>query len=105
MNKTKLFVKSIVYSFKLVYRSSGLMLIIYLLLNILGSTLGLFETYALKYILDNLSATNPQIYLILESFRTVSGKIFTPVLEGTLYNMQGLVDASAIALKDSISPL
>ena len=65
MNKMKLFMKSIGYSVKLVYKSSGIMLLIYFLLNIFGSTLGLFETYALKYILDNLSATSPQIDLIL----------------------------------------
>ena len=65
MNKMNLFFKSIGYSVKLVYKSSGIMLLIYFLLNILGSTLGLFETYALKYILDNLSATSPQIDLIL----------------------------------------
>lgn len=65
MNKMKLFFKSIGYSVKLIYKSSGLMLLIYLSLNIIGSTLGLFETYAMKYILDNLSATTPQIDLIL----------------------------------------
>lgn len=65
MNKMRLCFKSIGYSVKLVYKSSGIMLLIYFLLNILGSTLGLFGTYALKHILDNLSSVNLKISLIL----------------------------------------
>ena len=64
MNRVKLFFKSIGYSVKLVYKSSGIMLLIYFLLNIIGSTLGLFSTYALKYVLDNLSNQSPQISFV-----------------------------------------
>lgn len=65
MNNKRLFFKSIGYSVKLVYKSSGFTLLIYFSLNILGSTLGLFGTYALKHILDNLSSVNLKISLIL----------------------------------------
>ena len=65
MNQFKLFFKSIGYSVKLIYRSSGLLLLIYFLLSISGATLGLFGTYALKYILDNLSEANQKMSLVL----------------------------------------
>lgn len=65
MKKMKLFFRCIGYSVKLVYRSSGLMLPVYFLLNILGSTWGLFGTYALKQILDNLSGVDLKMSLIL----------------------------------------
>lgn len=65
MNKMKLFIKSIGYSVKLVYKSSGVMLFIYFILSILGSTVGLLGTFILKNIFDNLSSLNIQINLIL----------------------------------------
>ena len=64
MNQFKLFFKSIGYSVKLIYRSSGLLLLIYFILSISGATLGLFGTYALKYILDNLSEANQKMSLV-----------------------------------------
>ena len=65
MNKTKLFIKSIGYSANLVYKSSGFMVLIYFALNIISSTLTLFSTFALKYVLDSLSNENLHIQTIL----------------------------------------
>lgn len=65
MNKMKLFFKSIIYSANLVYKSSGDMIIIYFLLSIISSTLTLFSTFALKYILDSLTGTSPKFDRII----------------------------------------
>lgn len=65
MNKMKLFIKSIIYSANLVYRSSGFMVLIYFALNIISSTLTLLSTFVLKYVLDSLSNENPHIQIIL----------------------------------------
>lgn len=65
MNKIKLLIKSIGYSVKLIYKSSGLILLIYFALNIIASTLNLFSTFALKYVLDSLSNENSQLSMII----------------------------------------
>lgn len=65
MHKLKLFVKSIGYSVKLVYHSSGFMMFVYFALCIIGSSLTLFSTFALKNILDYLITANLQISVIM----------------------------------------
>lgn len=55
MTKFKLFIKSMKYSVKLMTDSSRLLVVVYLLLNLLDSTLVLFNTVALKYVLDCLA--------------------------------------------------
>lgn len=65
MIQFKLFIKSIVYSSKLIFSSSGPVMTVYLLLNLVSSTLTLFSTVALKYVLDYLSAEEMQVSMIL----------------------------------------
>lgn len=65
LNRTKLFMKTIGYSIKLLIKSSGFMLPIYFVLTLIASTLTLFSTFALKQILDSVVTSNPQISLIL----------------------------------------
>ena len=45
----------------IIYKSSGILLMIYLLLSLLGSTLTLFETYVLKHLLDTLVNENSNL--------------------------------------------
>lgn len=65
MNKLRLFIRSIGYSVRLVYRSSGLAILVYLLLHLIPPTLTLVNTFALKYILDTLTAPDPHLGTIL----------------------------------------
>ena len=58
MSNKHLFLKSIRYCFRLVYHSSGLCIVVYFLLSLVASTLGLASTYALKYLLDTLTVEN-----------------------------------------------
>ncbi len=53
--KLKLLYKSIKYSLSLIFHSSGLLIVIYFLLSLVASTLGLASTYAFKYLLDTLT--------------------------------------------------
>lgn len=64
MNKIKLFIKSIVYSATLTYNTSGFMLLLYFVLNIIGSTLTLFSTIALKYVLDSIVTDNQLLSIV-----------------------------------------
>jgi len=54
----KKILKYIGHSIGIIYKSSGILLMIYLLLSLLGSTLTLFETYVLKHLLDTLVNEN-----------------------------------------------
>lgn len=56
MNKGKLLLKSAKFSLFLIYKSSGLWIAICFLLAFVASTLGIASTYALKYLLDTLTA-------------------------------------------------
>lgn len=56
MNKGKLLLKSAEFSIFLIYKSSGLWIAICFLLAFVASTLGIASTYALKYLLDTLTA-------------------------------------------------
>ena len=58
MSNKDIFLKSIRYCFRLVYHSSGLCIVVYFLLSLVASTLGLASTYALKYLLDTLTVEN-----------------------------------------------
>lgn len=57
----KKILKYIGYSIGIIYKSSGILLMIYLLLSLLGSTLTLFETYVLKHLLDTLVNENSNL--------------------------------------------
>lgn len=50
----KLYFKSILYSFKIIYKSSGLLIIVYLFFNLLYSILPLVSTFILKNLIDSL---------------------------------------------------
>ncbi len=65
MKKTTLFLKSILYSAKLVYQSSRYLFILYFVTNIIGSTLTLFSAFVLKYVLDGIAYKDPQLRTIL----------------------------------------
>lgn len=54
----KKILKYVGYSIGIIYQSSGLLIMIYLLLSLLGSTLALFQTYVLKHLLDTLVSEN-----------------------------------------------
>lgn len=56
MNKGKLLLKSAKFSLFLIYKSSGLWIAICFLLAFVASTLGIVSTYALKYLIDTLTA-------------------------------------------------
>lgn len=56
MNKGKLLLKSAKFSLFLIYKSSGLWIAICFILAFVASTLGIASTYALKYLLDTLTA-------------------------------------------------
>lgn len=58
--KLRLFIKSIRYSFNLLYRSGGVLLFVYLLFSLLCATVPLLSAYILKNILDILSGTSSQ---------------------------------------------
>ncbi len=92
MNKASLFIKSIAYSFGLIYRSSGLMPLLYLLLRLLTPTLELLGTFAIKLILDSLIAADIHTKMLLFS-------VLLYVL--SLVITQGLLSAEAI-LYDTI---
>ena len=64
IRQKNLFFKSIGYSVPLIFKSSKLMILLYLLSNILQSTLTLLSTFILKYVLDSLTDADPQINLI-----------------------------------------
>ena len=65
MTKLKLFLKSIGYSVKLIYHSSGILMLVYLLLNLSEATITLFSAFAIKYILDNLVGGAIRINVLL----------------------------------------
>ena len=57
----KKILKYVGYSIGIIYQSSGLLIMIYLLLSLLGSTLALFQTYVLKHLLDTLVSENSNL--------------------------------------------
>ena len=59
MKRVKLFIKSIGYSFRLIYRSSKLTILIYLALNLLCETFPLLSAFVLKYVMDILTMESP----------------------------------------------
>ena len=65
MKKSTLFLKSVHYSVKLVYQSSRFLFVLYFATNIIASTLTLFSTFVLKYVLDSVAHENPQLRTIL----------------------------------------
>lgn len=65
MKRMKLFLKSISYSFSLIYRSSKLMILVYLVLNLISSTFPLFSAFILKYLLDILTAESPEMSTVM----------------------------------------
>ncbi len=56
MSKTRLFFKSTAYSFGLVYRSSKWNILLYFMMSILAASFPLLNTYAIKHLLDLLTA-------------------------------------------------
>lgn len=56
MKNTKLFIKTIGYSLKLVYAASGFSIILYFLLHFIAATLNLVNLFLFKKIIDNLAS-------------------------------------------------
>ncbi|MBS5843164.1 MAG: ABC transporter ATP-binding protein [Clostridiales bacterium] len=65
MNRMKLYFRSIGYSYKLIYQSSKLMILIYFLLNLISTSVPLANTYILKYLFDILTVRQPDIQIII----------------------------------------
>lgn len=65
MTRMKLFIKSIGYSFKLIYRSSKLLILAYFALNIICATFPLFSAFVLKYLLDILTVESVNISAVM----------------------------------------
>lgn len=57
--------KSIGYSFGLIYRSSKLMILLYLACNLISVTFPLFSSFVLKYLLDILTAEAPDMTAVM----------------------------------------
>lgn len=55
MNRFKKTIKSICYSVNLYYRSSGLMVVLYLILYLLSASFSLFQNFSLRCVLDSLT--------------------------------------------------
>ncbi len=90
--KMKLFINSIGYSFRLIYRSSKLMILPCFALSLISATLPLLSTYILKYVLDELTVASPDIALVI---------VYVGAYIVTLIMLQGLNSVNAI-LYDSI---
>lgn len=65
MKRMKLFIKSIGYSFRLIYHSSKLFIWPYLALNLICATFPLFSAFVLRYLLDILTAESPNMTAIM----------------------------------------
>ena len=64
MKKSNLFLKSVHYSVNLVYQSSGFLFVLYFATSIIASTLTLFSTFVLKFLLDSVAYEDPQLRTI-----------------------------------------
>ncbi len=64
MNKLKIFCKSVKYSAGLIYKSSGLLILVYLMANLLSSTLTLSGSFVLKCVLDSLTGSVTHISMV-----------------------------------------
>lgn len=65
MKKVKLYLHSILYSIKLIYRSSKLRILLYLALNLICATFPLASAFVLKYLLDILTADSLDITAVM----------------------------------------
>lgn len=65
MTKLKLLLKSVRFSVDMIYKSSNLWIIVYLLLSMVASTLGLASTYVLKYMIDTLTVENTVLQSVI----------------------------------------
>lgn len=65
MTKLKLLLKSVRFSVDMIYKSSNLWIIVYLLLSMVASTLGLASTYVLKYLIDTLTVKNTVLQSVI----------------------------------------
>ncbi len=61
----KLYLKSIFYSFGLLYKSSKYMVVVYWIVALICSTLTLSGTLVMKYILENLTLYSPNLSVLL----------------------------------------
>ena len=80
MKRGKLFFKSIGYSFRLIYRSSKLFILIYMVFNLACATFPLLSFFVLKYLLDILIMESPQIPLVI--FCMVAYVVALVILQG-----------------------
>ena len=87
MNKLKLFLKSIIYSGRLIYRSSGLLILIYFILNLVNSTISFLNTYIFKYIIDTLSDRNEQITSIIILIILYAVSLFMSQFSGSIQSI------------------
>lgn len=65
MNLMKTSWKAVKYSFRLIFRSSKLMILFYLALNLICETSPLFSAFVLKYLLDILTAESLEITAVM----------------------------------------
>jgi len=61
----KLFMKSVGYSFRLIYRSSKWMILFYFALNLICTAFPLFSAFVLKYLIDILTADSPDMTIVI----------------------------------------
>mgnify|MGYP002424041590 CR=1 FL=1 len=93
MGRTKLFMKSIAYSFGLVYRSSRLWILLYFFLDLLCTTVPLLSAFVLKYLLDSLTMESAAgmtllcigLYVVLlmffQAMNSAKGVLYDSVIE------------------------
>lgn len=65
MNKLKLTLKSISYSWQLIFESSKFLIFLYFALMLVTTLFPLLSAFLLKYILDALTVTTPEIKRVL----------------------------------------
>lgn len=65
MNKLKLTLKSIAYSWQLIFESSKFLIFLYFALMLVTTLFPLLSAFLLKYILDALTVTTPEIKRVL----------------------------------------
>lgn len=62
MKKASIYFKSVKYSIKLFYRSSGLLFVLYFILNLLCRTIPLLTIYTMQHIINSLTAIQLSLY-------------------------------------------
>ncbi len=75
VNRIKLLIRGTGASLSLIYRSSGLLILLYFLISLFSSTLSLASTFSLKYIIDSVTAERVMlqtVFLTIDIYISVS---------------------------------